>query len=105
MMQINYTAAPRLCAALLLAGVIGGGGAGDQDAPALAGPSEFATVITLTATPDTLVQDGSSQATIQVTAVDVNGRPVSGLQLLFSASSSSPTVQAPAFTADSVATD
>ena len=47
----------------------------DVDAPALAGPSTFAMSITATASPDVLTQDGVSQSTISVKAVDANGVP------------------------------
>jgi len=52
-----------------------------QSAPGLAGPSEFATSIQLTASPDTLMRDGASQSVIRVTVRDVNNAPVSGLAL------------------------
>jgi PKD repeat protein len=47
--------------------------------PPLAGPSEFALSFALTATPDSILQDGSSQASITVTARDVNAKSVPGL--------------------------
>jgi PKD repeat protein len=50
-----------------------------QEAPPLAGPSEFATSITVAVTPDVLSQDGASQASITVTARDGGGQAVSGL--------------------------
>ena len=51
------------------------------DVPALTGPSEFATSISLAATPDTIRQDGVDSSSIVVTARDVNGSPIAGLQL------------------------
>ncbi len=53
----------------------------DQDAPALAGPSEFATSLTMTASPDTITQDGASQSVITIVARDVNNQPVPNLGL------------------------
>ena len=53
---------------------------GDKTPP-LAGPSEFATSITVTATPDSIAQDGASQSSIAVTARDVNGKGISALSL------------------------
>lgn len=44
--------------------------------PPLSGPSEFATSAAVTATPDSLTQDGASQSAILVTARDANGRPL-----------------------------
>ncbi len=51
------------------------------EVPALTGPSEFATSISLAATPDTIRQDGVDSSSIVVTARDVNGSPIAGLQL------------------------
>jgi PKD repeat protein len=50
-----------------------------QEAPALSGPSELATAISLSANPDTLRQDGSSQSQIVVIALDSKGQPVRSL--------------------------
>jgi PKD repeat protein len=48
----------------------------DTPPPALAGPSELALSLSMSATPDTVSQDGSSQSSIIVTARDPNGQPV-----------------------------
>ena len=48
-------------------------------APPLAGPSGFALSFALTATPDAISQDGVSQASIAVTARDVNAKAMSGV--------------------------
>lgn len=48
----------------------------DVDAPSLAGPSTFAVSIKLEASPDTLAQNGMSQAVIRITATDYNGAAV-----------------------------
>ncbi|MDO8834597.1 MAG: PKD domain-containing protein [Vicinamibacterales bacterium] len=50
-----------------------------QETPPLAGPSVLATSLTLSANPDILRQDGSSQSTIVVVALDANGQPVKSL--------------------------
>jgi hypothetical protein len=76
-----------------------------QSAPPLAGPSEFGTSITLTATPDTLLQDGTSHASIRAVVRDASGEPVRGLQIMFAGTSNSARVPDPFFTAASVATD
>src|SRR3954447_13767721 len=47
----------------------------DVEVPALNGPSTLGTSITLRANTDTLIQDGSSQASISITAVDAQGNP------------------------------
>jgi len=95
----------RACAALLLAATMTGCGIENQSAPPLSGPSEFATTVTLTATPDTLVQDGESIAAITANVRDVNGRPVSGMRLTFSAVSSTTLIRSVSFTETTVTTD
>ena len=52
-----------------------------QDAPPLTGPSELATSITVTVSPDILTQDGSSQSLVTITAHDSNGKPLKNLSL------------------------
>ncbi len=52
-----------------------------QTVPPLAGPSEFALSLRVTATPDSISQDGASQSSIVVNAFDPNGKGVSGLAL------------------------
>src|SRR5262245_27109726 len=46
-----------------------------QETLDLSGPSEFGTAIVLSASPDTLTQDGASQSMITVTSRDSNGGP------------------------------
>ena len=53
-------------------------------APALTGPSGFALSVALTATPDQLPRDGSSQSTIGVEVRDASGNPVAGQRLAVS---------------------
>jgi hypothetical protein len=45
-----------------------------QTVPPLAGPSEFALSLRVTATPDSISQDGASQSSIVVNAFDSNGK-------------------------------
>jgi PKD repeat protein len=70
--------------ALLLAVAIASG-AGctqkKQDAPALSGPSELATSLTLYASPDTLRQDGSSQSAITIQAQNSSGTAIKSLPI------------------------
>jgi PKD repeat protein len=47
--------------------------------PDLAGPSDFALSLNVTATPDTINQDGFSQSSVVVTARGPSGAPVSGV--------------------------
>ena len=49
--------------------------------PSLTGPSELATSIVITATPDTISQDGASQASIEIYARNASSRPMTGLTL------------------------
>jgi hypothetical protein len=65
--------------------VLTAGGAGctltRTEAPPITGPSELALAIVVQATPDVLSQDGTSQATVAVAALDEYGRPVAALDL------------------------
>jgi PKD repeat protein len=49
--------------------------------PALSGPSEFSTSISLGASPDVLTEDGASQSVITITARDANNQPIRNLSL------------------------
>ncbi len=49
------------------------------EAPDLAGPSTFALSLQMSATPDSITQDGGSQSSIKVVAIGANGQAVSGL--------------------------
>ncbi len=49
------------------------------EAPPLSGPSEFALSFGITATPDSISQDGGSQSAIVVRAFDANGAPKAGV--------------------------
>jgi PKD repeat protein len=51
---------------------------GQTKAPGLSGPSAFAWSFQLTASPDTLTQDGGSQAVVRVVATDPSGKPAGG---------------------------
>jgi PKD repeat protein len=55
----------------------------DAPAPSATGPSELSLSLTLAATPDTVTQDGSSQALVVVVARDVGGRAVANLPIRF----------------------
>jgi len=52
-----------------------------QTVPGLSGPSELGVTLTVTATPDTILQDGKSQSVVEITARDANGQPVRGLSM------------------------
>jgi PKD repeat protein len=55
----------------------------DTVPPALAGPSELALSLVMSATPDHVTQDGSSTSTITVIAKDANGTPLSNVEMRF----------------------
>jgi PKD repeat protein len=53
----------------------------DDPPPPLTGPSTFAQSISITASPDLLVQDGQSRSQITVRAFDANGQPLGAVPL------------------------
>jgi PKD repeat protein len=52
------------------------------DAPGLMGPSEFGLSVTVTASPNQLPRDGSSQSVVIMTVRDAAGQPVAGQRLM-----------------------
>ncbi len=69
----------RTFAAVASALVVGACTVHQASTPSLSGPSELALSFGVTATPDTLTQDGASQSVIRVTAFDAQGKPLAGL--------------------------
>lgn len=67
----------------ITAAIVAGAGCSveNQATPRLSGPSEFGLSITMTASPEQLPRDGSSQSLVTVTVRDEAGRPVSGQRL------------------------
>src|SRR5262249_57565310 len=53
----------------------------DAASPTLSGPSSLALTLRVSATPDTINQDGGSQSSIRVTAIGPDGRPASAIAL------------------------
>jgi PKD repeat protein len=53
----------------------------DQGAPDLTGPSELGLSLAITATPDLVAANGSSQSVITVVARDVNGQPSANVEM------------------------
>src|ERR1051325_5303071 len=78
----------RLLGVLLTAAALTGCTLNNQDTPALAGPSGLSLSMTVTAAPDHLMQDGSSQAVVTVTVKNAKAEPVSGLGINWSVSTS-----------------
>mgnify|MGYP000963481676 CR=1 FL=1 len=53
------------------------------ETPALSGPSEFALSLSVSASPDTITQDGRSTANVVVTARDANGKAIANAPFRF----------------------
>ena len=53
-----------------------------QDTPPLTGPSELGVSISLRTQPEILVQDGSSQSLVTITARDSNGQPKRNVSII-----------------------
>ena len=51
------------------------------EVPALSGPSSLSTTLNVTATPDSISQDGAAQSSVQVQAIGPDGRPMSGVAI------------------------
>ncbi len=66
---------------LSLAAVLSGCTTKETPAPPLAGPSELALRLALQSIPDSILQDGASQAAIQIDATGADGRAVRALPL------------------------
>jgi len=58
------------------------------EVPELVGPSELATSVSLTATPDVMVADGFSTSLVTATVRDQNGQAAAGRDILFAISDS-----------------
>jgi PKD repeat protein len=76
-MALTFRSTLIVAAALLVTGCT----TKKTEAPDLSGPSELATSISLTASPDILNQDGQSTSAITILARDSNGQPLRGLSL------------------------
>ena len=85
-MQSTIVRMFRLAVWLLVASGVTACAVDGQETPPLAGPSGFAQSVTLTATPDQLPRDGSSQAVVTLTVRNESGQPVAGRRLALSAS-------------------
>jgi len=79
---MRHTTLARYAAALLATfATIGGCTMKNQDAPDLAGPSELSMSLTVTASPDTIPQDGAAQSVVTVAARDASSQPIANLNL------------------------
>jgi PKD repeat protein len=68
-------------AALVAAALVGACTVHQSATPTVAGPSQLALTVTLTATPDRITQDGASQSSIVALAIGPDGQPRTGLPL------------------------
>jgi PKD repeat protein len=66
---------------LMLVAAVSGCTTKETPAPPMTGPSEFALRLALQSIPDSIIQDGASQAAIQIDATGVDGRAVRALPL------------------------
>jgi PKD repeat protein len=69
------------CCAVALSLVVSACTVQETPIPALTGPSEYALRVALQAIPDSILQDGASQAVITIEAGTPDGQPVRGLPL------------------------
>src|SRR5512140_3359326 len=69
-----------ICAALSL-GAAAACAVHETDTPSPRGPSTNAISLTVTATPDTLPQNGTAQATVRVKAFNAGGQPLANLPI------------------------
>lgn len=72
----------RALVALTLSVMMAGCGLDEQTVPSLTGPSELGLSLSLTASPDAVLQDGSAQSVIEIVARDPSGQPVPGKSFL-----------------------
>lgn len=85
----------RLLPLALLTASLTGCTLNDPEAPALTGPSTSALAVTVTASPETLIQDGSSTSSITAVARDASGSPVANMQVSWQAVTSDGRVLTP----------
>ena len=84
--RTNLMTCLRITAILGAVSVLGGCTLESQSAPDLAGPSGFAISLSLTSSPQVLPRDGSSRATVTLTARDqVSNTPVAGQRISLTA--------------------
>jgi hypothetical protein len=74
----------RLLGTVVMAAALAGCTLNKQEEPALSGPSGLSLSMTMSAAPDHLMQDGSSQAVVTATVRNAQGEPVSGLGINWS---------------------
>lgn len=78
---MRYTTLARYVAVAATVVAVAGCTMKDQDPPDMTGPSGLSLSITVTATPDTIPQDGAAQSVVTIVARDANNQPVTNLNL------------------------
>jgi len=76
----------KIAGLVLVSAGLAGCGVDGQDAPSLIGPSGFAQTVSLTASPDRLARDGSSQSVVTVTVRNESGEGVAGQRVTLGSS-------------------
>jgi PKD repeat protein len=76
-----------------------------QEAPAMTGPSELGTSLSVSVSPDVLIQDGASQSVVTVQARDASGQPFRNLSLRAEITSGGVTADFGSLSARSLVTD
>ena len=76
-MKTFVATAAALAAGIAIAGCV----VHQTDAPGLSGPSQLALTLTLTATPDSIAENGGDQSVIRITAIGPDGQPVPNVAL------------------------
>ena len=89
-MQRTFATPARRIGLAIAAMVMSACGLEKQSAPSLIGPADTGQSIQMTAVPDQLPRDGSSQAVVTVIARDTSNRPIVGQRLILSLGGSSP---------------
>ena len=81
-MQTIITRISRAAALVFVTAGLAACGVDGQEAPSLIGPSGFAQSVVLSASPDRLPRDGSSQSVITITVRNESGQPVAGQRVI-----------------------
>jgi len=78
---MGFTHIRRAAAALVAVAATAACTVHSTEVPALTGPSQLALTLKVTATPDSITQDGGSQSSVKITAIGPDGKTISGLPI------------------------
>jgi len=90
MQRTTFRSRAQWAAVAVAAVLVSACGLDKQTQPSLIGPSQTGLAINLTASPDTLPRDGSSQSVITVVARDSQGRPIVGQRFAMALDTNAP---------------